>query len=124
MPERVLDLDPRRRRPVGEDDGDRIPDRPLLGVEVIGRVARLLAYDATFTEAVHTRVGGEVVGVVTVRELAVQQGDDRDVLERVVSVGRVVERPGLVDDPERRLLGRDLDADDLVDAVADERVEA
>ena len=61
--------------------------------------------------------------VVVGGQVAVDQRDGDHVLEAVVAVGRVVERAGLADDPDRRLLGRDHDPLDLGRAAPDLRVE-
>ena len=50
-------------------------------------------------------------------ELAEDQTDGGHVLNAMVAVGGIVQRPGLIDDADRRFLGGDHDLVDLLDAI-------
>ena len=74
-------------------------------------------------QRVDARIVRDGVLVVGGGEPAEDQRHGDHVLDAVVAVGRVGERPGLVDDAHARLLRLDHDALDVVEPVLDRRVQ-
>ena len=112
------DFDTGRARAVFENDFDRVADVALVEVVVVAGERRVLAHLHLRPQDVDARVGGHMVFVVGGGEPTEDQRDGRHVLQAVVAVGRVVQRSGLVDDPNGWLLRVDEHALDVVQPVA------
>ena len=109
--------------PSREEHLHRVGDRALVRVEVVpGDTAGSRRTFIFCAQRVDARIGGGRVLVVLGRQRRRGSAPTADhVLDAVVAVGGVVERAGLVDDPDRRLLRLDHDALDLVEPVLDLR---
>ncbi len=123
MPDGVLDHHLAGLGATLEVDGDPVGDRALLGIQVVGAELLVLHTLHLFAQCVDTGVGRNIVLVVGCREPAVNERHGDHVLDAVVAVGGVVERPFLVDDADGRLVGADHDPLDLVKPVLDLRVQ-
>ena len=81
-----------------------------MGVGLVLRYAHLV------TQGINARVRRHRVAVVMALQVAKEQADGHSVLQGVVPVGGVVQRPALIDDAHGRLLGGEFDMVDLIQA--------
>ena len=100
MTHRVFNLDLWRRRAVVEVDLDGVGLRALLRVQVVRAVLRVLQHVHFPPQRVDAGVLRHCVGAMVFGERAVEQGHGHGVLEAMVPVGRIQERPRLVDTPD------------------------
>ena len=105
-----------RRAAVAEEDLHGVGDGAFVRFEIFAGVARVFAHEHLRAEGVNARVGGGRVLVMVGGERAEDQADGGHVLQAMVAVGRVVQRPGLVNDAEGGFVRVNLHALDLVEA--------
>ena len=106
-----------------EEDLHGVGNGALVGIEVVARVNLVLNDGHLRAQGVDARVGGDLVLVMVGGERTEDEADGGHVLQAVVAVGGIVERTGLVDDADGRLVRGEFDARDPVEAILDERVE-
>src|SRR6516162_4090421 len=120
--ERVLHFDSLRGAAAFEKHLHRVGDRALVGLQILPAIARIFLHHHLLAQPIDARVGGNPILVMVRRQLPEDQADAGDVLNAMVAVGRIVQRPRLADDADRRLLRRDLDALDLIEPILHLRV--
>ncbi|MNI30814.1 hypothetical protein D3C73_846730 [compost metagenome] len=96
----------------------RVGDRALVRVVVVAGVGRVFHADDLVAQDVDARVARDLVFVVAGSQAAEQHGHRHHVLDAVVAVGGVVQRPLLVDDADARFMRADRDGLDVVRAFA------
>ena len=84
--------------------------------EIFAGVARVFTHDHFGAEGVNPRIGGGRVLVMVGRERAKDEADGGHILQTMIAIRRVVQRPGLVNDAEGRFVRVNLDALDLIEA--------
>ena len=78
-------------------------------VEVVFRILRVLDADHLGAQRVDARIARDRILVMIGGELAEDQANGDHVLDAMIAVGGIVQRPGLVDDADRRFLRGDHD---------------
>ena len=106
-----------RARAVFEKNLHGVGDGAFLRIEIVFRVLRIFDADHLGAQGIDARIARNRIFVVIGGELAEDQTDGGHILNAVVAVGGIVQRPGLIDDADRRFVGRDDDLVDLLDAI-------
>ena len=119
MPDREVHLDALRLAAVFEVHLHRIADVAQLRIEVVLRELLVLRYHHLVAQRIDARIACYIVFVVGRRQAPENQRHRNHVLQAVVAVCRVIERPGLVDDAYARFLRLDDDLPDVIDTVLD-----
>ena len=123
MADRIVDGHALRARAVREPHLHGVTDRALVGVEIVAAEFRVLRDDHLGAQRIDARIARDLVLVVLRRQTPEQQRHGHHVLQAMIAIGRVRERPRLVDDAHARLLRLDRDAHDIGDARRDDRVQ-
>ena len=123
MADREIDLHARAAVAVAEEHLHGIADVALVGGVVLLRERRVLAHLHLGAQRVDARIGGDGVLVVRRGEAPENQRHRDHVLDAVIAVGGIGERPHLVDDAHARLLGLDDDALDVGEPTPDLRMQ-
>ena len=100
--DRIIDADALGARAVPEEHLYGVADVPLFRVEVIFGEIFVFPDFHSFTERIDAGVGRYFVLVIGRGQAAEYQGHGRHVLDAVIAVGRINERPGLVDELAER----------------------
>ncbi|CAB3773046.1 hypothetical protein LMG29739_06363 [Paraburkholderia solisilvae] len=116
--DRVFDSHFVERRAVAELHGQRVGNRTLVRVVIILRVLRVFhAFDLR-AQRVDARILRDCILVVRGGEPPEDQRHRNHVLDAVIAIGRVIQRPFLVDDADGRFVRADCDLRDVLDAFA------
>ncbi|MNS52769.1 hypothetical protein D3C72_854950 [compost metagenome] len=113
--QRILHQHLRQRAAITETHAQAVGDAALVGIQVIGAELRVFMAGHLRPQRVDARIGSHVVLVILGHQPPMQQRDGHHVLHAVIAVGRVVQRPLLVDDADAGLLGTDRDVLDVLD---------
>ena len=90
-------------------DAQSIGDRSFFGVVVVRRITRLFDAFNFRSQLVNTRIGGNVILVVSRGESAKKQRNRDHVLDAMVAISRVSQRSFLVDDSQAGFMSSDRD---------------
>ena len=118
-----VDFDFFRLRAVGEEDLDGVGDGAEVRVEVVGGILAILPDLHLGAQRVDPGICRDAILIVGGGQPAEDQTDGGHVLEAVVAVRRVVQRPALVDDADRRFVRGEFNPLDLVQPVFDRRMQ-
>ena len=99
MPDRIIDHETFGLRTVRKKDLQAVPDRTFRRIEVIDRELFTFGDLHLFAEDIDPRVRGNFVLVVRGRQAAKNERHGDHVLDAIVSISRVIQRSGLIDDP-------------------------
>ena len=86
-------------------------------VEIVFRIVRIFDADHFGAQGIDARISRNRILVMIGGELAEDQTDGGHILNAMIAVGGIVQRPGLIDDADRRFLGGDYDLVDLLNAI-------
>src|SRR5918992_2690286 len=90
---------------------------------VILSEARIFDNPHLLAQGVDSRIDSHRILIMGYRQLAKDQSNRDHILQAMVTIRRIAQRPRLVDDPARRCLGGDGDGSDMIGAVFDLRIE-
>jgi hypothetical protein len=120
MADGIFDDDLRGLRPIAEEHLHGIRDGTFFGVEIVAGVLLVFTDHHRCAQGVDPRIRRDPVLVVIGRQFAEYQSDCRHVLQAMIAIRRIVQRAGLVDDPNRGLVRGEFDALDVRQAIAHE----
>ena len=107
-----------------EEHLHRVGDGALVRFQVFAAVARVFDDDHFVAQFVDDRMGGvELIFVLLGHQVTERQWYGGHVLQAVVAVGGVGQLADLGDDADRRLMGGDHDAVDVMQAIFHQRVQ-
>src|SRR5690606_23940184 len=100
----------RQYRAICQLNCQRIGNGALFGVVVVCCELWILDTAYPFAESIYTRVSCDVVLIILCLQTAENQGNGYHVLDAVVAVGRVMQRPFFIDDANGGLMCADSEA--------------
>ena len=107
MADRIIHPDFIQFFAVAELHGQGIGDGTLRRIVIVAGKLRVLDADHLFPQHIYSRIKGNRILVVGGAKSAENEAHGNNVLNAVIAVGVVVERPFLVDDADRSLLRRE-----------------
>ena len=112
--DRVFNDDFGQAAAILELDGQRIGDRTLVRIMVIGRECGIFHANDLVAQGIDARIGCNGVFIVTCSQAAIQHRHRNHVLDAVIAVGWIVQRALLVDDADACFVGTNGDPGDVV----------
>ena len=120
MTDRIVDCDALSAAAIAEEHLDSIADVPQLRIVIVAGEGFVLADHHARTQRIDARVSSDFVIVIGSGQATEQQRHGHHVLNAMITVCRISQGPGLVDDAHTRLLGLDFDTFDVGDTTGDE----
>ena len=124
MPNREVHFDTIGAAAIFKENLHRVTDVALLRIEIVFRVLLVLNDFHLFAQRIDARIAGDVVFVVCRSQATKDQRHGGHVLNAVITICRIIERSGLVNDAHACFLRFDNDFLDVIDAVFDLRMQS
>ncbi len=100
-------------------DRQCVRDRTLARIEIVLRELLVLDAHDLVAQCIDTRIGSNVVFVIFSGQAPEDQRHRDHVLDAVIAIGRIIERPLLVDDADARFVRANRDLLDIRSGLAE-----